>query len=425
MRNFKKLAVFLLAAAMVLCVPTAGAEAVNATYAVHVQSEDFGPGVDKAIVSFGTELSLEGVTFTVTETKLGMDWSTFSMGEMTIPRTVKEVYLCDENGVRVDAAASAYAAIEMAISPDEGNPYVSDAANFSLNAWGDPYYLTITAEGADITVDTAITAIDLSCWDTFTAGEMTAGGVTYSYAQYIPETETKTLVVWLHGMGEGGHAPELMLMCAEVPALAGEAFQSIMGGAMVLAPQCPTFWMDSDGDHGNWVNGGIQADGTSFYTESLHELIAAKKAELGAEKVIIAGCSNGGYMTMILAETYGAEYDAYVPICEAMPDELITDEQLAVLKDLSMYFIYAQNDPLVVPAVHEQPTLERLTAAGAEKIVVFAPEDVHDLSGRFTGWDGSPYQYFGHASWQYFFNNEAVSDTGINCWEWMSHAANG
>ncbi|MFQ7170760.1 MAG: hypothetical protein ACLRQF_00790 [Thomasclavelia ramosa] len=32
---------------------------------------------------------------------------------------------------------------------------------------------------------------------------------------------------------------------------------------------------------------------------------------------MITGCSNGGYMTMLMALKYGKEYNAYVPICEA------------------------------------------------------------------------------------------------------------
>lgn len=82
--------------------------------------------------------------------------------------------------------------------------------------------------------------------------------------------------------------------------------------------------MDNDGKQSNFNNGSISADGTSYYQESLHELIAAYKEKVGATKVVIAGCSNGGYMTLLMAMAYPDEYDAIVPICEAVPDKFIS-----------------------------------------------------------------------------------------------------
>lgn len=60
-----------------------------------------------------------------------------------------------------------------------------------------------------------------------------------------------------------------------------------------------------------------------------------------------------------------------------------------------------------------------IPSAGAENLHVFAAEDVHDTTGRFFGEDGQPLQQFGHGSWQYFFNNETVDDSGVSCWNWM------
>ncbi len=46
--------------------------------------------------------------------------------------------------------------------------------------------------------------------------------------------------------------------------------------------------------------------------------------------------------------------------------------------------------------------------------------DVHDTSGMYKNEDGTPYQYTGHWSWPYFFNNECVDDTtGENLWTWL------
>ena len=51
----------------------------------------------------------------------------------------------------------------------------------------------------------------------------------------------------------------------------------------------------------------VFADGTSYYQESLHELIAAYKEKVGAKKVVLAGCSNGGYMTLLMGLAYPQE----------------------------------------------------------------------------------------------------------------------
>ena len=103
------------------------------------------------------------------------------------------------------------------------------------------------------------------------------------------------LVIWLHGAGEGGVDPTIDLLANEVTALAGEEFQELFKGAYVLAPQSPTMWMD-DGT-GAYQNG----DKGSCYAESLFELIETyvkSNEDIDTNRIIIGGCSNGGYMTM-------------------------------------------------------------------------------------------------------------------------------
>lgn len=398
-------------------------EVISGTFDIHVQGDDWGCAVDKIIIDTNQELSdISDCSFSVDETKLTMNYQNFQMEEGTSQRTINDVYLSDELGNKIEGDSN-YITIEMAISPMEAGPYVSNYEKFGLNEWSNAYSLEINVASSDkkFNIEGKYNNVYTSA-DEFEISDFEASdGTKYKYAQYIPNNDTDTLVVWLHGIGEGGTDTKSVLLNAEVVTLAGDDFQNIMGGAYILAPQCPTYWMDADGNGGNYVDGAIQADGTSAYTESLHELIDTYKNEIGAKKVIIVGCSNGGYMTMRLAMDYGDEYTAYVPICEAMEDSFITNEDINRLKNLSMFFIYAKNDPLVTPEVYEIPTLERLQAAGAEDLCVFCPEDVHDTTGRFTDENGEPYQYFGHGSWQYFFNNEAVCDyDGISCWEWMA-----
>ena len=415
-----------------------GSPEITGSYAIHAGNYDWGASVEKMVLSLNAPIDeVSAGDFKVQTEK---DNNVYMVGKVHQVEELKVVnaYLCNEQGDPTDKA-SPYVALEIEVGPDKASPFlVSEAA--MMNIYARPYTCNITlTEEADWTskgigvtsfeVDpnavTMTTDADVFALDTYT----TSSGVTYDYAAYTPDQKSDTLVVWLHGLCEGKTLlkegeetdPYITCMSAEVTALAGEEFQSIIGGANVLVPQCPSYWMDADGKSSNTDGVVIHADGTSFYTESLHELIETYKKECGADKVLIAGCSNGGYMGMVMATNYTDEYDGYVLICEAMPDQFLTDQQLEAIKDLPLYFIYAEDDPVVVPSLHEIPTIARLRAMGASNLHVSATEHVVDLSGKYANEDGRLHQYFGHNSWIYFFNNESVcDDCGQDVWHWMA-----
>ena len=124
---------------------------------------------------------------------------------------------------------------------------------------------------------------------------------------------------------------------------------------------------------------------------------------------------------MLIAKTYGAKYQGYVPICEAMNDRDITDYDILTLRELPLYFIYSLDDGTVNPQQCEQPTILRLVEAGAVDLHVSTSEHVIDMSGRWHDPWGNPYQYNGHWSWIYFFNDETKCDTcEKTTFEWLS-----
>lgn len=121
-------------------------------------------------------------------------------------------------------------------------------------------------------------------------------------------------------------------------------------------------------------------------------------------------------MTLLMGLAYPQEYDAIVPICEAIPDSYITDEQLQGVKDLPMYFIYSKDDDTVDPTLHEIPTINRLKSLGASNLHVSTTEHVVDTSGLYKDEN-----YSGHWSWIYFFNNEAQCDEcGVKSFDWIA-----
>ena len=62
---------------------------------------------------------------------------------------------------------------------------------------------------------------------------------------YYMNGKLHPLIVWLHGAGEGGKDPDLVVLGNKVSALGGEKIQSYFDGAFVLCPQAPTFWMQN------------------------------------------------------------------------------------------------------------------------------------------------------------------------------------
>lgn len=151
----------------------------------------------------------------------------------------------------------------------------------------------------------------------------------------------------------------MTLLGNKVSVYGSEAFQEAIGGANVLVPQCPTFWMDPKGNQIAGGNASAYSDGTSYYTKSLMELIEMYKEKTGSTKVILTGCSNGGFMALRLAIDYPDAFIAVAPVAEAMQERFLSDEDLNKIKDLPMYFVYSTNDPVADPTLHEIPTLAR------------------------------------------------------------------
>ncbi|WP_296877719.1 hypothetical protein [Thomasclavelia sp.] len=424
-RNLKRVLSFFVCAMMVFTtIASVNAEEnvnINGTYEIYVEGYDWGCATNKITLTLSSPLdNVTTDTFNVVEHS-----ETFDYVNKTgiIPKEETRVVESVEiNGNQV--------ILNLGISPSVSSPIVWSLTT-QYNTYAENYYFDITLNDKEATSEglpvgefvinqnytNKTTAADNFEVDSYKAND----GVNYDYAAYSPTTDSDTLVVWLHGLGEGGADadsisdrttdPYVTLLANKATALAGDEFQNTIGGAHILVPQCPTYWMDNDGKQGNFNGAAIAADGTSYYQKSLHEFINYYKEQVGATKVVIAGCSNGGYMTLLMGMAYPDEYDAIVPICEAMPDKLITDEQLAGIKDLPMYFIWSNDDTTVVPEDHEIPTINRLKEMGASNLHVSTTDHVYDMSGLYTNDDGTPYQYDqGHWSWIYFYNNDTSCD---------------
>ena len=394
-------------------------------YWITVGNYDWGCSVDKAVLTLEEPVQgIDPARLNVIERKMVTDESTpaFDTYEKNVNRTVVDAYPCDQNGERCEGESS-YLAVELYAGPKEGSPLVC-TTKYQIFIWSDPYELLFDYDGEymlsiDPVYTKKITAADMFEKKSYTTDQ----GITYDYAAYSPEQKTDLLFVWLHGLGEGkmdGSDVYLPLLGRKGCTMAGKAFQETIGGAHILVPQCPTYWMDADGKRSNFAEGAIQADGTSYYTESLDQFIDWYAKKVGAGKIVLAGCSNGGYMTLMLCINHPEKYRAAVPICESVPDAKISDENIKRLTQVPLYFVYSKDDPIVVPKLHAIPTIERLKKAGCRDLHVSVTDHVVDTSGKYKDKDGNPYQYMGHLSWIYYDNNETDDGTGLAAWNWIA-----
>lgn len=420
--------------------------AVKGTQTVVVEGFDWGPAVTKTIITLDTTVAADSVnaaSFAVTETKESFNWGALfgAGGDPTVhvtastPLTVSKAYTCDANGKQVSTDSNRIA-LEIKYAPDVASPYCYDVITWH-NTVCDPYELaisltansTLATKDGDVVKALAVTAaVDLSkaimpqLEDVDLSGKFTGkDGKTLLYGSFAPSNadngKKHPLVIWVHGAGEGGLDASIPILGNKVTALYEEEFQTVMGGAYVLVPQTPDFWLRYD-EEGNWQdNPGVP----SVYTETLMELIedyVAANPAIDADRIYIGGCSNGGYMTVNMVLQYPDYFAAAYPICEAYLDEGITDEQLAGIKDLPIWFVYAENDDTVNPETFEIPTIARLKEIGADVHTSVFP-NVVDTSGLYTGEDGTPHEYMGHWSWLYFFNNEC-EENGVSLWNWLA-----
>ena len=403
-----------------------------------VEGYEWGPAVMATILILPEAVRSKSVTadkFSVVESKESFDWATFAPEHIMAdsPRQVLEAVTVTPDG-KVTSLPSKYILLTLAEDPNTGSPFCFDMLTQKATRC-DPYQLHITLNapletmlGEQVTqlnIDpnasmAAPCLEDVDLNGVFTGSE----GHTLHYASYCPAHpagEKHPLVIWLHGAGEGGEDPTIAVLGNQVSVLFGSKFQSVMGGAYVLVPQTPTYWMC-------YVEGSNQTDNpgvSSIYHRDLMELIqhyVDQNPDIDPNRIIVGGCSNGGYMTMDLVLHEPNYFAAAYPICEAYLDAGISDKELHNIVDtnLPIWFIYAQTDTTVPPAEYSVPTMSRLAAMGANMYSTVWP-NVVDTTGRLQGPNGGVYEYNGHFSWIYFFQGLCKDDaTGVDMWTWMA-----
>lgn len=416
---------------------------LTGTQKAYVEAEDWGPVVSKTVIALNETVDVASVKaddFSIIEKKESyVDFVTFATGVVNLPRTITDAYTSDADGNRIEEDSN-YLTIEMAFSPNEGCPFIYKMAE-NRTAWSKVYGLTISlGENSGLTSNgKLVTALNVSAeidivgdgkicpatngWDT-KKSFVASNGEAYRYAVYTPKKDdtANPLVIWLHGGGECGEDPQISILANKVTALSSDEFQKLVGGAYILAPQAPTGHHWCNGSEGDIINGvETYGNGTSIFLDSLFELIDTyvnSNPDIDPDKILIGGCSAGGYMTVAQIIAHPDYFAAAFPISQAYYSAYLTDEEIGCLGKTPIWFTNAKNDS-INPDLATNAVIERLEASGAVEVHHSVFEDVHDTSGLYTNEDGSPYQYSGHFSWIYFDNNEC-EENGLNAWEWLA-----
>lgn len=420
-----------------------------------ITGHEWGPAVNSVVVKFKDKVS-------------GVTKNTFKVNTAGKSRTVTGAYLSDANGKKV-TGESEYVAIEMtnptvtSWGADASPFFYNSAKDKRRNEWAAKYTVKLTvADGQtfnagktkykekdyfsyDVTSSADRLIPQTATWtkDVYThTGDIKLSRASWSPAGAAADGTKNPLIIWLHGMGEGGTDIDIDLLGNEVTGLTTDNEVNVQhhfqkngsAGAYVLAVQTPTWWMDTDGTGSSLNNTAGTEPQTSFYTEALYGAITSyvqSNTDIDTNRIYLGGCSNGGYMTMNMMFEHGDYFAAYYPICEGYLDTRISDTMLNKIKDNNIWFLFSADDSTVPPEDYARPTFNRLLGAGARNCFMTITEHV-------DGKDSPGTRYNGHYSWIYAFNDDVktridntkintVADlTPANCtveadmWEWIA-----
>ncbi|MBN2878280.1 MAG: hypothetical protein JXN65_01500 [Clostridia bacterium] len=443
------------------------AKNIEVHYITVTRAYDWGAAIDKIILCFDTEIdaaSFDNSTFKVKSVRTYVENN--KKKSITAKRTITKTYLCDSQGN--PTITGNCIAIEMAVGPTviESSPYNYNTSKF-LNEVVETGYIISLAYSKTISSSDGKTLTFSKTGEAEKAGDIkiiaddfvnnqkfSFGDVDMTYAYYSPDTSLASegsvpLIVWLHGGGEGGTDTTVPLMANKVVNLATETCQSYFGdtGAYVLVPQVPTMWVDTNGS-GEY---GFSPAGESYYTEALKALIdkfVVDNSFVDGNKIIVGGCSAGGFMTINMLINYTDYFAAGFPICAAYKKGWMYQQRIEAIKDMPIWIVHALTDAtfpiargefdrknnvyIVYQKADGSPQLiddfsnefyRRLVEAGGQNVHYSRLDKVVDTSGLYTNSDGTPYEYLGHFSWIYALNNECVltiDGKETTLFEWLS-----
>ena len=145
---------------------------------------------------------------------------------------------------------------------------------------------------------------------------------------------------------------------------------------------------------------------------------------ISSNRIYIGGASNGGSMTMNMILNYPDFFTAAYFASEGYADRHITDLQIETIKNIPMWFVYAEGDQTNDSSKTSKATYDRLKNANAPNVhLSYYSNGVVDISGNYKNEDGSPYKYSAHWSWVYLLDNDC-KENDVYLFTWLGNQTN-
>ena len=472
---------------------------------IYVTAYDWGPAVEKIVLNAGKEMDagyfsseeFDLSEFEVTrETRRSSNHNSRASSTET-DLTPSAIFLSDAYGNKVDGN-SKYLTVLLEYPPEseDASPFTGSVMKRTHEIYG--YRL----ENDDLDLEIyKLAGMVNPLAAKFKVSELVSQDYSMSYAYYNPPKKSDAgkvvsgdeiaggggrfgassgrandvsskipLIVWLHGISEGGRNPYIPLFGIKSVNLASDDIQKYFeNGVSILIPQCPTTWLettsldssgmriwepvDLEGMVNKYVNPIKSIIGmvttipvdtspattvtakTSYYTNSLMDLIETfcqQNPNIDKKRIYIGGCSAGGYMTLNMLVERPNYFAAAFPTCEVYVDRKLSDDDIAELAKVPLWFIQAKTDTTAKAATYVTPTYKRLQAAGAKNLHLTMYDGVFDTSGKYFAQvddddsdenkktaQAKPYEYPGHYSWMYVLNNDP-KENGKSLFQWIS-----
>ena len=160
----------------------------------------------------------------------------------------------------------------------------------------------------------------------------------------------------------------------------------------------------------------------SYYTKALKALIddfVSRNGDIDGERIYIMGAGSGGYMALNMCVEYPDFFAAAVPVSEEYPDSKLTDDEIADLAQMPLWFVYSTEDETVDSAEFSAATLARLKDAGASQVRQSVFKEIRAKSS-----DGKERGYDAHKCWIPLFRGEC-RDGREELFGWLSQQRRG
>ena len=440
--------------ASVFCIPV---HAEDNMYKAQLYGEvtDAGEVVNKMVIDFGNNIRISGLekdTFTVHAQAFIQAGAKKGQSYYDLDRTIVKIETKGSQAIIYFDETEGSTLTWL----DEGRNYPAKL-NYTITQ-NKPIKAT-AIDGRELPDITGLYTCDNTVINSETAkfeSVIVENGINYQF--YNAENSDK-LVVWFHGNGEGDfnnsdNNVAQMLGNRGTVAWATDEIQEIFGGAHVMALQAPDTWYYAQRD--NLLEKANQ---------EINEVI--QKYNINPEKVVVSGCSAGGYMTTRMLIAYPKLFASAIINCPALDvaqlrgGETPTDEELESLKqsetaiwlvqgatdssvnteDCSkrMFNILTKDQEIKSRTVEQELNSDFITYETSDnkyKLTIYETVDLTDAEDSFGvvrpmgklqfsedyDQDGIPtlVKYSDHWSWIYSLNNNPESVDGTHIVNWAA-----